>query len=224
MYKILIIEDDTIIAEALCKHLSSWGFNAVCVEDLSKVQEAFIAFDPQLVLMDIGLPFFNGYHWCAEIRKLSKVPVIFISSADDKMDIIMAMNMGGDDYMTKPFDMQVLTSKIQAMLRRTYEFGSKTADIIEHGGGFFNISNLTLTVRDTTIELTKNEGRILQTLLENKGKIVSRDTLMTKLWQTDSYVDENTLSVNVGRLRRKLEELGLWGFIETKKGTGYIIQ
>jgi DNA-binding response OmpR family regulator len=223
MYKIFIVEDDAVISEELCKHLSSWGYGAKSAADFSRVLESFASYDPQLVLMDIKLPFFNGYHWCAEIRKLSKVPVIFISSAGDNMDIIMAMNMGGDDYIVKPFDLGVLTSKIQAVLRRAYDFGGN-ASLIEHRGAIFNTSSLTLTSNGKMAELTRNESKILQTLLENKGKTVSRDTLMTKLWQTDSYVDENTLSVNITRLRRKLDELGLSGFIETKKGMGYTIQ
>lgn len=223
MYKILIIEDDGIIAETLQKHLISWGYNVKLATDFAHVTETFAAYEPQLVLLDIGLPFYNGYHWCAEIRKLSKVPVIFISSAGDNMDIVTAMNMGGDDFIVKPFDLHVLTSKVQAMLRRTYDFGA-AAGLIEHQGAMLNTSDMTLSFNGKTAELTKNEGKILQTLMENKGKTVSRDTLMTKLWQTDSFVDENTLSVNINRLRRTLDELGLHQYIETKKGMGYIIK
>lgn len=223
MYKIFIIEDDIVIAETLRKHLMSWGYDVNRATDFACVAEAFAAYNPQLVLLDIGLPFHNGYHWCAEIRKLSKIPVIFISSAGDNVDIVTAMNMGGDDFIVKPFDLHVLTSKVQAMLRRTYDFNAATG-FIEHRGAMLNTSDMTLSFNGTAAELTKNEGKILQTLLENKGKTVSRDTLMTKLWQTDSYVDENTLSVNVNRLRRKLEDLGLCQYIETKKGIGYLIK
>lgn len=223
MYKILIVEDDPVISEALKKHLTSWGYTVFSVNDFSRVIETFAACEPQLVLLDIGLPFHNGYHWCAEIRKISQVPVIFISAASDNMDIVLAINMGGDDFIAKPFDLHVLTSKVQAMLRRAYDFGGATS-LIEHRGAIFSPSALTLHYGDAVVELTKNESKILQALLENKGKVVSRDTLMTKLWQTDHYVDENTLTVNIARLRRKLEDTGLREFISTKKGIGYLIQ
>jgi len=172
--------------------------------------------------MDITLPFFNGYHWCTEIRKVSKVPIIFISSASDNMNIVMAVNMGGDDFIPKPFDLEVLTAKVQAMLRRTYDF-TAPSKLLEHGGAVLNISDGTLTFNEEKTELTKNEYKILQQLLENKGKIVTRNSIMTCLWESDSFVDENTLTVNINRLRRKLENLGLRDFIVTKKGLGYII-
>lgn len=178
---------------------------------------------PQLVLLDISLPFFNGYHWCNEIRKLSKVPIVFISSASDNMNIVMAMNMGGDDFIAKPFDLVVLTAKVQALLRRTYDFSGQT-NLIGHRDAILNLSDSTLLYNGVKIELTKNENKILQTLLENKGKTVSRDTLMTRLWETDSFVDENTLTVNITRLRRKLENAGLHSFIITKKGIGYLVE
>lgn len=223
MYKVLIVEDDTVIAAQIQKHIKTWGYDVKCVTDFRNVLSDFAAFNPQLVLLDITLPFFNGYHWCTEIRKLSKVPIIFISSASDDMNIVMAMNMGGDDFIAKPFELAVLTAKVQAMLRRTYDFGGQTA-LLEHKGAILNTSDATLTYNGEHVELTKNDNKILQTLLENKGKIVSRDTLMTRLWQTDSYVDENTLSVNITRLRRKLEIAGLDNFIETKKGIGYLVE
>lgn len=223
MYKILIIEDDEVIAGTLQNHLISWGYDVNRVLDFARVTEAFAAYDPQLVLLDIGLPFHNGYHWCAAIRELSKIPIIFISSAGDNMDIVTAINMGGDDFIIKPFDLHVLTSKVQAMLRRTYDFSAATG-FIEHQNAILNTSDMTLSFNGATVELTKNEGKILQTLMENKGKTISRDTLMTKLWQTDSYVDENTLSVNISRLRHKLEDMGLHQYIETKKGVGYLIK
>lgn len=180
----------------------------------------FAAFDPQLVLMDITLPFFNGYYWCSEIRKVSKVPVVFLSSASDNMNIVMAVNMGADDFISKPFDLEVLTVKIQAMLRRSYDFVGKS-QILEHRGAILNLTETTLTYQEEKVELTRNEFRILQVLMENKEKVISRETLMTKLWESDAYVDENTLSVNVNRLRKKLETLGLTNFIITKKGIGY---
>ena len=220
MYKIFMVEDDEIIARSIREHLQAWNYDVCCVEDFSNLVAEFVRFDPQLVLMDITLPFFNGYHWCSEIRKISKVPVIFLSSAADNMNIVMAVNMGADDFIPKPFDLEVLTVKIQAMLRRSYDFAG-TGSMLEHKGAILNLNETTLTYREQKIELTKNEFRILEILMENKEKVVSRETLMTKLWESDNYVDENTLSVNVNRLRKKLEALGLEEFILTKKGIGY---
>ena len=219
MYKIFMVEDDEIIARSIREHLQAWNYDVCCVEDFSNVVAEFVRFDPQLVLMDITLPFFNGYHWCSEIRKISKVPVIFLSSAADNMNIVMAVNMGADDFIPKPFDLEVLTVKIQAMLRRSYDFAG-TGSMLEHKGAILNLNETTLTYQEQKIELTKNEFRILEILMENKEKVVSRETLMTKLWESDNYVDENTLSVNVNRLRKKLEALGLEEFILTKKGIG----
>ena len=215
-----MVEDDEIIARSIWEHLQAWNYDVCCVEDFSNVVAEFVRFDPQLVLMDITLPFFNGYHWCSEIRKISKVPVIFLSSAADNMNIVMAVNMGADDFIPKPFDLEVLTVKIQAMLRRSYDFAG-TGSMLEHKGAILNLNETTLTYQEQKIELTKNEFRILEILMENKEKVVSRETLMTKLWESDNYVDENTLSVNVNRLRKKLEALGLEEFILTKKGIGY---
>ena len=223
MYKILIIEDDLVMAGAIKKEMEAWGNEARYVEDFVKVLETFAEYGPHLVLLDITLPFYNGYHWCSEIRKISSVPVIFISSAADNMNIIMAMNMGGDDFVAKPFDLSVLTAKIQALLRRTYDLSGKVP-MLEHRGAILNLYDTTMTYNGEKIELTKNEFRILQTLMENKGRVVSRDTLMTKLWETDNYIEENTLTVNVGRLRKKLEKAELEGFIKTKVGGGYIIE
>ena len=220
MYKIFMVEDDEIIARSIREHLQAWNYDVCCVEDFSNVVAEFVRFDPQLVLMDITLPFFNGYHWCSEIRKISKVPVIFLSSAADNMNIVMAVNMGADDFIPKPFDLEVLTVKIQAMLRRSYDFAG-TGSMLENKGAILNLNETTLTYQEQKIELTKNEFRILEILMENKEKVVSRETLMTKLWESDNYVDENTLSVNVNRLRKKLEALGLEEFILTKKGIGY---
>lgn len=223
MYRVFIAEDDRGIADALAKHLGKWGLKVRCAEDFSGVAEEVFAFSPHIVLMDISLPFYNGYHWCTEIRRVSSVPIIFISSASDNMNIVMAMNMGGDDFIAKPFDLSVITAKIQAMLRRTYDFAG-TAGLIEHRGAALNTSDAVLTYNGEKIDLTKNEYRILQLLMENKGKIVSRESLMNRLWETDSYVDENTLSVNVARLRKKLEKAGLENFIATKVGMGYIVE
>ena len=222
MYRILIVEDDEIIARSLKKHLESWDYDVVCVEDFSDVMKQFVGAAPQLVLMDIKLPFRDGYYWCSRIREESAVPVVFLSSASDNMNIIMAVNMGGDDFIAKPFDLSVLTAKVQAMLRRTYEFAGET-NFLEHRGAMLDTGSGVLNYRGKRIELTKNEWRILQSLLENKGKAVSRDTLMMHLWESDSFIDDNTLTVNVTRLRKKLEEAGLTDFIQTKKGVGYLI-
>lgn len=219
----MIIEDDASMAKAMGKQIEAWGNEVRCVEDFRDIIHAFVEYDPHMVLMDIMLPFFNGYHWCGEIRRISNVPVIFISSASDNMNIVMAMNMGGDDFIPKPVDLDVMMAKIQAVLRRTYDMAGK-APMLEHRGAVLNLNNTSLTYNGQRLELTRNEFRILQTLLENKGRIVSRDTLMTKLWQMDSYVEENTLTVNVTRLRKKLEAAGLTDFITTKVGSGYIVE
>ncbi len=223
MYRIFITEDDSIIASLMKKHLEKWGYSVKCAENLHDIISEFTEFDPHIVLMDIMLPFYNGYHWCSEIRRISEIPIVFISSASDNMNIVMAMNMGGDDFISKPVDLNVMTAKIQAMLRRTYDMGSKIP-VLEHNGVILNLNDTTLTYQDKTIELTKNDFRIMQTLMENRCKVVSRDTLMMKLWQIDCYVEENTLTVNVKRLRKKLESIGLNDFIKTKVGAGYIIE
>ena len=223
MYKIFLVEDDDAIASAVAAHISSWGWEARRAGDLTRVLEEFTAYAPHLVLLHIGLPYRNGYHWCSEIRRLSQVPVVFLSSASDNMNIVMAMNMGGDDFIAKPFDLEVLAAKVQALLRRTYDFGS-AAPLLEHRGAVLDTGNNTLSYEGRKLELTRNEYRLLQVLLEHKGKTVSRDTLMQKLWETDSFVDENTLTVNMTRLRRKLEGLGLENFIHTKKGLGYLLE
>ena len=223
MYRMLIVEDDRGIGEAITRQAAVWGLEAKCVSDFQNVMGEFGAFDPQLVLMDITLPFFNGYHWCSRIRQVSKVPIIFISSAADNMNIIMAVNMGADDFIAKPFDMSVLMAKINAMLRRTYDF-TGISPVLEHRGAVLNTGDNTLTFEGKEIPLSKNEYRILLTLLENKGTVVSRERLMERLWQTDSFVDENTLTVNVGRLRKKLDTAGLTGFIETRFGVGYLVK
>ena len=222
MYRILIVEDDAGIAKGIKAFAESWGMECRCVQDFRNVMGEFGSFQPHLVLLDISLPFMNGYHWCSEIRRSSSVPVIFISSASDNMNIIMSMNMGGDDFIAKPFDQSVLIAKVQALLRRTYDFGAVTP-ILEHRGAVLNTGNSTLTFNQEKIDLSKNEYRILLTLMQNKGTVVSREKLMEALWETDSFVDENTLTVNVGRLRKKLDAAGLADFIGTKFGVGYIV-
>ena len=223
MYRIFLVEDDPIIAHTVRQHLESWGWQVKAAADFANVMADFTAFDPQLVLLDIGLPVYNGYHWCGEIRKTSRVPVIFLSSASDNMNIVMAMHMGGDDFIPKPFDLNVLTAKVQALLRRTYEFTREQSEL-PLGGGALRLSEGVFVKGDTRLELTRNEFRILEMLLENRGRTVTRDALMERLWSTDSFVDENTLSVNVNRLRKKLETAGLVDAIRTRKGEGYIIE
>ena len=223
MYKLLIVEDDAGIAAAIKAQAEAWAMSCRVIEDFRGVMREFAEFQPHLVLMDISLPFFNGYHWCAEIRRVSKTPIIFISSASDNMNIVMAMNMGGDDFIAKPFDMAVLMAKVQALLRRSYDFAA-SAPLIEHKGAILNLGDGTLTYQGAAIPLSKNEYRILLSLMENKGRVVSREKLRERLWETDSFIDENTLTVNVGRLRRKLEAAGLKDFIATKIGVGYIVE
>ncbi len=222
MYRILIVEDDEGISSAVAEQIKLWGLDSRCARDFKNVTAEFAEYDPHLVLLDISLPFFNGYYWCGEIRRVSKVPIIFISSASDNMNIVMAMNMGGDDFIAKPFDMSVLTAKIQAMLRRTYDFAA-SVPVLEHRGALLNTGDGTLTYQGKTVELTINEYRILLTLMENKGKTVSRERLMERLWESESFVDENTLTVNVNRLRKKLDAAGLDEFIATKFGVGYMV-
>ena len=223
MYKIMIVEDDSGMAYAMKTQLEAWGYEVYVAKDFQKITSEFQAEQPQLVLLDIMLPFYNGYHWCSELRKQSNVPILFISSASDNMNIIMAMNMGGDDFIAKPFDLNVLLAKVQAILRRTYDLAG-TIPILEHRGAILNLNDMTLHYNDQTMNLTRNEFRILQTLLEQKGRVVSRNTLMTRLWEIDDYVEENTLTVNINRLRRKLEDMGLEEYIKTKVGCGYIIE
>ena len=223
MYRIFLAEDDHALAEAISRQLESWGNEVITVRDFRRVSAEFAEARPQLVLLDIMLPFYDGYHWCTEIRKLSSVPIVFISSASDNMNIVMAMNMGGDDFIPKPVDPMVLTAKLQALLQRTYELG-EPCQALECHGALLDLSSGTLECGGQRLELTKNEFRILRTLLENRGKTVSRERLMTVLWQSDCYVEENTLTVNVARLRKKLEGVGLGGIIATKPGEGYILR
>lgn len=223
MYRIFIVEDDSGIAQAISAQAQQWGLEAVCARNFRNVMAEFAACSPHLVLLDISLPFFNGYHWCSELRRVSKVPIIFISSAADNMNIVMAMNMGADDFIAKPFDGNVLIAKIQAMLRRTYDFGD-TVSVLEHQGLILNLGDHNARYEDKQIPLTNNEYQILLTLLRSKGKVVSRDKLMVQLWESDSFVDDNTLTVNVNRLRKKLAAAGLEDFISTKFGVGYLVE
>lgn len=220
MFRILIVEDDTVISDRVRKHLEKWGYGVECVTDFANVLSHFGRFDPQLVLMDIGLPFYNGYYWCTEIRKLSQVPVIFISSASDNMNIVMAVNMGGDDFIAKPFDLEVLSAKIQAILRRAYSFQRQSA-LLEYKDVVISLADMSLSHKGKNLKLSKNEFRILQILFENAGSVVSRESIMKRLWEDECFVDDNTLTVNMNRLRKRLEEAELKDFILTRKGVGY---
>lgn len=222
-YKIMLIEDDLGISQAVESCIQNWGMQAYSVTDFQNVMAEFSKYQPHLVLMDISLPFMNGHYWCQQIRQVSSVPIVFISSTSDNMNIIMAINMGADDFIAKPFDQSVLIAKIQAMLRRSYGMQEKQP-ILEHRGAILDTSNNSLNYNGVQVELSKNEYRILYILMKEAGNVVSREKLMEALWQTDCFVDENTLSVNVNRLRKKLEKAGLESFITTKFGVGYILQ
>ena len=223
MYNILICDDEQDIVNALKIYLANPDYHLLEAHTGQEALDALERKDIHLVLLDISLPFFNGYHWCQEIRKISKVPIIFLSSANDNMNIVMAMNMGGDEFVEKPFDLSVVTAKVQAVLRRAYAFRG-TMDVLEHAGVMLNVNDATVTCGSQSVELTKNEFRILKLLMENSGRIVSRENLITRLWESDEFIDDNTLTVNVARLRKKLEEIGAENRIQTKKGIGYIVE
>lgn len=223
MYKILMVEDELVIAENVCEHLQNWGYDARYAEDFAEVLSSFADFKPDLVLLDVNLPRFNGFHWCSEIRKISDVPIIFLSSVSDNMNIVMAMNLGGDEYIEKPFDVNVLIAKIQALLRRTYSLKPQQ-NVISYKELTLNLNSTVLTCKGETITLSKNEFVILQLLMEKQGTVISRDEMMERLWGNDEFVDDNTLTVNVTRVRKKLEAAGCVDYIKTKKGIGYLLQ
>lgn len=223
MYRIMIVEDDSTIAEALKRHLEGWDYETVIAEDFKNIMAEFTRVEPDLVLLDIGLPFYNGFYWCTQIRQVSDVPIIFISSASDNMNIVMAMNMGGDEFIEKPFDLHVVTAKVQALLRRAYSYRG-SASLMEYRGCILNLADATVTYQNRKTDLTKNEFKIFQCLLENAGKIVTRDEIIARLWESDAFIDENTLTVNVARLRKKLAQIGLEEAVVTKKGIGYMVE
>lgn len=220
MQKIMIVEDDEIIASSIKKHLEKWNYDVFVVNNFENVLEDFRHYEPLLVLLDISLPYYNGYYWCQEIRKESEVPIIFISSTTENMNIVMAMNMGADDFINKPFDLTVLTAKLQAILRRTYSF-NKTQNVLNYQSLTLDLLKGVISYHEDSIELTKTELKIMQILFEHAGQIVSRDTIMEALWQSEAFVDDNTLSVNINRLRKKLDAFSLSQLIHTKKGIGY---
>jgi DNA-binding response OmpR family regulator len=223
MNRILIVEDDAMIAEKIKEHLRQWGYDVAVAADFKDILGEVTKSQPDLILLDITLPYYNGFYWCREIRRLFKMPIIFLSSASDNMNIVMAMDMGGDDFIAKPFDLAVLTAKIGAMLRRSYSYAGQM-NVVEHAGVILNLADDSLTYQGKKLTLSKNEAQILLLLMENAGGIVSRDTIMMQLWDSDNFIDDNTLTVNVTRIRKKLRELGLDDFIKTRKGSGYIIE
>lgn len=223
MYRILIIEDDDIIAKNIATHFKRWNYETMQIIDFKNIMEEFLKFDPQLVLLDIGLPFYNGFYWCQEIRKISKVPILFLSSMNDNMNIVMAMNMGGDEFIEKPFDLNVLTAKVQALLRRSYSFQGN-GNVLEYEGMILNLNDASFSYKEKNVSLTKNEFRILQMLMESAGKIIARDDIIARLWESDEFIDDNTLTVNVARLRKKIENAGMDNWIRTKKGIGYYLK
>ena len=223
MYRILIIEDDDTIAKNIAAHFNRWNYETKQIADFKNIMEEFLKFDPQLVLLDIGLPFYNGFYWCQEIRKISKVPILFLSSMNDNMNIVMAMNMGGDEFIEKPFDLNVLTAKVQALLRRSYSFQGN-GNVLEYEGMILNLNDASFSYKEKNVSLTKNEFRILQMLMENARKIIARDDIIARLWESDEFIDDNTLTVNVARLRKKLENAGMENWIRTKKGIGYYLK
>lgn len=221
-YNILIVEDDRTIAEKVSEYLSQWAYNVRVAEDFQDIIGEVSRFSPDLILLDIMLPYYNGFYWCKEIRKLFKVPIVFISSASDNMNIVMAMDMGGDDFIAKPFDLAVLNAKVGAVIRRSYSYTGQM-NIIEHDGVIINLLDSTVNYNGKQTELSKNELQIFAMLMENAGSIVSRDTIMMRLWDSESFIDDNTLTVNVTRIRKKLSDIGLLDFVKTKKGQGYTI-
>lgn len=223
MFKILVVEDDPVIRDVLIENIPRWDFEVNAAEDFRNIFTHFSSYLPQLILMDINLPYFDGYYWCNKIREVSNVPIIFISSRSSNMDIVMAINMGGDDFIQKPFSLDVLMAKINGIIRRTYSYTNKETSLLEYNGVIINLKDSTCIYKDKKVELTKNEFRILYLLMKNNGSVISRDKIMRSLWEDESFVDDSTLTVNINRLRKRLEDIGLSSLIQTKKGQGYMI-
>ena len=222
-FKIFLIEDDEIIAKSLKKFLENWSYEVYLVKDYEKVFEEYKKIDPAIILIDISLPFFNGYYWCEQVRKVSNLPIIFISSASENLNKIMAMNMGADDYITKPFDLELLLAKVKALLRRSYEY-KEILNNISYKDILIDRDKMLLIFDGREISLSKNEYLILEMMFRYPEKVFKREELMDKIWQTDEFIDDNTLTVNIMRLRKKLEDIGLKDFIKTKKKVGYYIE
>lgn len=223
MYKIMIVEDDNALCTNMNEMLIKWGFDTAVVDNFDNITAEFAKKNPDLIIMDVNLPYFDGFYWCNKIREISKVPIVFVSSRDTNMDIIMAMNTGADDYITKPFSMDILIAKINALLRRTYSYGEQTSDLVECDGVILNLMENTLLYKETKIELTKNEFKVMLLLMKNRGKTISRERIMRALWDDDNFINDNTLTVNINRLRTKLCDMGLKDYIVTKKGYGYML-
>ena len=223
MAKIMVVEDEAVIRQLIIEELEKWQFETFGTTDFHQVFDDFEEQEPQLILLDINLPVFDGYYWCQKIRETSKVPIIFISSRNTNMDMIMAMNMGADDFVTKPFEIDVLIAKINALLRRSYNYVENNSETLVHNRLTLNIDNSSMQINDEVIDLSKNEYRLLYILMKNHGKILSREKLLRALWDDERFVDDNTLTVNINRLRRKIEQAGMDNYIETKVGQGYIV-
>ncbi|MEB6064504.1 response regulator transcription factor [Enterococcus gallinarum] len=223
MAKIMVVEDEAVIRQLIIEELEKWQFETFGTTDFHQVFDDFEEQEPQLILLDINLPVFDGYYWCQKIRETSKVPIIFISSRNTNMDMIMAMNMGADDFVTKPFEIDVLIAKINALLRRSYNYVENNSETLVHNELTLNIDNSSMQINDEVIDLSKNEYRLLYILMKNHGKILSREKLLRALWDDERFVDDNTLTVNINRLRRKIEQAGMDNYIETKVGQGYIV-
>jgi Response regulators consisting of a CheY-like receiver domain and a winged-helix DNA-binding domain len=224
MYKIMIVEDEDKIRSMIKSAFEKWGFQVYCVDNFSNIFEDFNLITPHIIVMDINLPEFDGFYWCNKIRGISKVPVLFLSSRSTNMDIVMGVNMGGDDYITKPFSMEVLIAKVNALLRRTYSYIEPSTETIEYKGVILSIKDNTVFYENNRLELTKNEFGILYILMKKHESIVSREKLMQELWEDESFIDDNTLTVNINRLRKKLSEIGIEEFIKTIKNQGYIVR
>lgn len=222
MFKIMIVEDDETIAGILKEELQKWNYEAFAVDDFNRVLDVFKEQAPQLILLDIQLPSFNGYYWCQEIRKLSQVPIIFISSRNENLDIVMAIQMGADDFIAKPFDLTVAIAKTQALLRRTYDF-NESDNFLNFNRTVLKTGESKLYYEQQEVDLTRTELKILELLFLQKGEYVTREEIMVKLWEDESFIDDNTLAVNVARLRKKLAQVELTDFIVTKKGIGYAL-
>lgn len=222
LFKLLLIEDDSTLFNEIKERLTQWSYDVYGIQDFSNVTQEFIEVKPDLVIIDIQLPKFDGFHWCRMIRSHSNLPIIFLSSRDHPTDMVMSMQLGADDYIQKPFHFDVLIAKVQAILRRVYNYNTDNLELKTWCGATVDYERNVLTHDMGSIELTKNEIFILKLLIEKKNKIVTREELINSLWDDKRFISDNTLTVNVNRLRKKLDEIGLGSFIETKVGQGYM--
>lgn len=221
MAAIFIVEDDVKIRNELTKLLQKYGYECFSSDDFFHMTEAVLKQNPQLVLLDINLPVYDGYYICREIRRQSQIPIIIVTSRDSEADELMSMNLGADDFVTKPYNTQILLARIASVLKRAYP--SEPANTLFHRGLELDLSKSTVRFQGKEVELTKNELRILRLLIRNKGRIIPRDEIMNDLWQSEEFVDDNTLTVNINRLRKKLESIGIEDYLITKRGQGYLV-